>query len=132
MPEPIVVVYDGQCGFCTRALALVQHLDRWHVIRAHDAHEAGIRHALPMLSTADFENALFAVTSTGKVYRGYFAFKRLLRSLPLAWPVLPLFYVPGASFIGPRVYAWVARNRHKFGCESDVCEVVPAPDKPIR
>lgn len=85
-----------------------------------------------MLASADFENAMFAVTPAGDVDRGYFAFKRVLRSLPLAWPLLPLFYVPGSSLIGPRVYAWVARNRRKFGCETEVCEVPSRPDKPSR
>ena len=85
-----------------------------------------------MLAAADFDNAMFVVTPSGEVHRGYFAFKRLLRGMPLAWPLLPFFYIPGSSFIGPRLYGWVARNRKKFGCATDVCDVPPSPDKPSR
>lgn len=132
MSEPIALVYDGQCGFCKRSLDLLRRLDRAHVMRVHDAHAPGIRDTFPMLATADFENAMFAVTPSGEVYRGYFAFKYLLHSLSLAWPVLPLFYAPGSSLIGPRLYAWVARNRKRFGCETEVCDVPPSPDQPAR
>ena len=45
------------------------------------------------------------------------------------WPLIPLFYLPGSGVIGPRVYAWVARNRRRFGCESDVCETAPSPPR---
>ena len=132
MSELIDLVYDGQCGFCKRSLNLARRLDRSHVMRVHDSHDPGIKERFPMLATADFDNAMFAVTPSGEVHRGYFAFKRLLRSLPLAWLLLPLFYVPGSSLVGPRVYAWVARNRKKLGCESDVCEVPPSRNKPSR
>jgi hypothetical protein len=45
------------------------------------------------------------------------------------WPLIPLFYFPGTGIVGPRVYAWVARNRRRFGCESDVCEVPAVRDR---
>ncbi len=80
----------------------------------------------PELSGADFENAMFAVAPDRRVTRGFFAFRRILRESPLMWPLIPLFYLPGRGIVGPRVYAWVARNRRRFGCESDVCEMPPA------
>jgi predicted DCC family thiol-disulfide oxidoreductase YuxK len=78
-----------------------------------------------MLEGADFDQAMFAVTAQGKVFRGYFAFKEILRRLPLTWPLLPFFYLPGADAVGPRVYAWVARNRRRLGCTTDACEIPP-------
>jgi predicted DCC family thiol-disulfide oxidoreductase YuxK len=41
------------------------------------------------------------------------------------WPLLALLYFPGSRRLGPRVYAWVARNRHRLGCGSDVCDLPP-------
>ena len=61
----------------------------------------------------------------GAVFRGYFAFKEILRRLPLTWPLLLLFHLPGADAIGPRVYAWVARNRRRLGCTTETCELPP-------
>jgi hypothetical protein len=63
------------------------------------------------------------------VTRGFFAFRRILWESPLMWPLIPLFYFPGAGIVGPRVYAWVARNRRRFGCESDVCELPAVRDR---
>jgi len=116
MAEPIDIVFDGHCVFCTRALHMLRRLDVAHVMRQYDSHDTEvIRTRFPMLAGADFENAMFTVVR-GRVYCGYFALKWLLRGIPLAWPLLPLFYVPGSSAIGPRVYAWVARNRRRVGC----------------
>ena len=120
------IIYDGQCGFCVRSLRISRALDVRHRLRFHDANaRAQTVAAFPELRDADFENAMFAVSPDRRSYRGFFAFRRLIWESPLTWPLLPLFYLPGAGIIGPRVYAWVARNRGRFGCETDVCEPPP-------
>jgi predicted DCC family thiol-disulfide oxidoreductase YuxK len=122
------VVYDGRCGFCVRSLSVCRALDVRSALRYHDANARPQVHAaFPELAGADFENAMFAVTPDRRVARGFFAFRRILWESPLMWPLLPLFYFPGSGLVGPKVYAWVARNRGSFGCESDVCELPPAP-----
>jgi predicted DCC family thiol-disulfide oxidoreductase YuxK len=126
------VIYDGQCGFCVRSLKVCRALDVRGALRFHDANALQKVHGLfPELAHADFENAMFAVAPDRRVTRGFFAFRRILRESPLMWPLLPLFYLPGSGTIGPRVYAWVARNRGKFGCASDVCELPPAARDPL-
>ena len=127
MPEPIAIVYDGDCAFCTRSLRALQRLGGRGVMHLYDSHASELIAArFPMLADADFDNAMFAVTADGSVFRGYFAFKELLRKLPAAWPLLLLCDLPGAGVIGPWIYAWVARNRTRLGCGSEVCEL-PAP-----
>jgi predicted DCC family thiol-disulfide oxidoreductase YuxK len=32
-----------------------------------------------------------------------------------------LLRIPGALAIARRIYDWIARRRHRFGCESGVC-----------
>jgi predicted DCC family thiol-disulfide oxidoreductase YuxK len=131
MFSDISLVYDGHCGFCRRCLRFVQRLDVAHVLHAYDAHdEATVQTRFPMLRGADLLDAIYAVDDRGHTYRGFFAFRRLIWGSPLMWPLLPIFYFPGATLIGPRVYAWVARNRHSLGCETDVCDVPPAPGPP--
>ena len=70
-------------------------------------------------------SAMFTVSADRRVARGFFAFRRLAQESPLMWPALPILYFPGSGWIGPKVYAWVARNRHRLGCESEVCELPP-------
>lgn len=124
------VIYDGQCGFCVRSLKVCRALDVRRALRFHDANaRQQVFAQFPELSGADFENAMFAVAPDRRVTRGFFAFRSILWESPLMWPLIPLFYFPGTSIVGPRVYAWVAKNRRRFGCESDVCELPAVRDR---
>jgi predicted DCC family thiol-disulfide oxidoreductase YuxK len=126
------VIYDGRCGFCIRSLKVCRALDVRGALRYHDANaRPEVLQAFPELSNADFEHAMFAVSEDRRVSRGFFAFRRILRESPLMWPLLPLFYLPGSGIAGPRVYAWVARNRHRFGCGSEVCDLPSAGRDPL-
>lgn len=127
------VIYDGQCGFCVRALTLCRALDVRGALRFHDANALRQAHSLfPELRDADFDHAMFAVSPDRGVTRGFFAFRRILWESPLMWPLLLLFYFPGAGWMGPRVYAWVAKNRHRFGCDTEACDLPPPPRDPRR
>lgn len=119
--EKIHVIYDGQCLFCIRSLKLFRATDVASVYRFHDAHDGQVVETFPELKGADFDNAMFAVTENRTVYRGFFAFRRMIWSSPFTWWMIPIFYFPGATSLGTRLYAWVAKNRLKFGCRSEAC-----------
>jgi len=120
--EPVHVIYDGQCLFCIRSLKLFRAVDFMHVLDYYDAHdESRISMTFPELRDADFDNAMFVVTESREVSRGFFAFRRMIWGSPLTWLLIPIFYFPGAGFVGTRVYAWIAKNRLKFGCRSEAC-----------
>jgi len=122
MKERVYVIYDGQCRFCIRSLKLFSAADIFKIFRFYDAHdEPSVAALFPELHGADFDNAMFVVTERRAVYRGFFAFRRMIWSSPLLWPLIPVFYFPGATPVGTRLYAWVAKNRLKFGCQSDAC-----------
>jgi predicted DCC family thiol-disulfide oxidoreductase YuxK len=115
------IIYDGRCGFCIRALKVVRALDVRRKLSFHDSHGKDTLERFPVLRGADLDDAMYTVAAGEPPYRGFFAFRRLLWSSPVMWTLLPLFYFPGATLVGPRVYAWVARNRSRFGCGSEVC-----------
>ena len=125
------VIYDGRCGFCVRALRVCRALDVRSKLRYHDANaRQQVYGRFPELTGADFDDAMFVVAPDRRVSRGFFAFRRIIRESPLMWPLLLLFYFPGSGVLGPRLYAWVAKNRRSFGCSSDVCEV-PSGQRPL-
>jgi predicted DCC family thiol-disulfide oxidoreductase YuxK len=129
--EILDVVYDGQCGFCARSLALCARLARRSVFRLHDANDRNVMETrFPMLAVADTADAMFVVSGEGAVFRGFFAFRRMMWASPWLYPFLPFFYAPGASLLGPRLYAWVARHRRNFGCAAQACAVPPPPGPP--
>jgi predicted DCC family thiol-disulfide oxidoreductase YuxK len=121
------IIYDGHCAFCLRSLNIVRALDTRGVMRLHDAHQPETFDRFPELRGADVEDAMYTAVDGEPTYRGFFAFRRLAWAGPLLWPLLPIFYFPGASFIGPRVYALVARNRTRLGCRSNFCAVPATP-----
>jgi predicted DCC family thiol-disulfide oxidoreductase YuxK len=54
----------------------------------------------------------------------------MLREVPLGWPLWLLLQVPGMSWVGERVYGWIARNRYTINrllgvpvCETDSCAI---------
>src|SRR5262245_3527234 len=113
------VVYDGQCRFCASSLRLVGRLAPRDAFRLHDANDrAAIAARFPMLADADTDEAMFVVTDRGEVFRGFFAFRRMMWESRRLQLLLPLFYFPGAARLGPTVYAWVARNRRRMGCST--------------
>jgi predicted DCC family thiol-disulfide oxidoreductase YuxK len=129
-PLMIDIVFDGQCGFCVHALTRLRRMARRNVFRLHDANDReAVLARFPMLEGAALDEAVFAIAPRGDVFRGFFAFRRMLWASPWLFPLLVLFYAPGASLLGPRIYAWVSRRRRSLGCAAAACKV-PTPPRP--
>jgi predicted DCC family thiol-disulfide oxidoreductase YuxK len=116
------VIYDGHCGFCVKVLRVFGAIDVGHRLAFHDArHRSTVLAEFPQLRDADLDDAMFAVHGD-VVSRGFYAFRQLMWQGPFSWVLIPLFYAPGASFIGPRLYRWIASKRRMLGCEHS-CEI---------
>jgi len=109
-PGP-TLIYDGECGICTRSVALLRRWDREHVLQ-YVPFQDGARVerfgiALPALAAA-----MHLILPDGRVYAGADAAPELLRLLPgKRWLAAP-FRVPGVPPLARRVYAWIAARRH--------------------
>ncbi len=119
MTSQWTLIYDGECEFCRRQVDRVARWDRNERITPVPFQDADLsRYGL---SRAAAEEAMHLVSPREEVWRGAQAGREIVQLLPggklLSW----LFRLPGAMFIAERVYRWVARRRHRFGCESDVC-----------
>jgi predicted DCC family thiol-disulfide oxidoreductase YuxK len=120
MSGQLHVVYDGLCLFCVRSLRVVSALDVRNVLVFHDANDrARVVAQFPELADADLDDAMFVVDERRRVYRGFYGFRRIARSSPLTWLLVPLLYLPGIALVGERVYALIARNRGRIGCRVD-------------
>jgi predicted DCC family thiol-disulfide oxidoreductase YuxK len=114
------VVYDGLCRFCIRSIRVIRSLDVLRRVAFHDANDReAVAAAFPALADADLDDAMYAVDARGRRYRGFYAFRRLAWALPPVWWLIPLLYVPGVSFVGERIYGYIARNRSRLGCRVD-------------
>ncbi len=114
-----ILIYDGDCGFCRRQVAFVERYDARGLIEPIPFQAADLTHYGVTLEAT--EQAMHLVSPSGEVWRGAAAAREIFKLLPGARPLAWLFRLPGAMFIAERVYDWVARRRHRFGCDSEAC-----------
>src|SRR6266540_125221 len=109
-PKHPTLIYDGECGICQQAVALLRRWDREHVLHYIPFQDAvavaRFRIALPALAAA-----MHLILPDGRVYPGADAVPELLRLLPGKRWLAPLFRIPGVPPIARRVYAWIAVRR---------------------
>jgi predicted DCC family thiol-disulfide oxidoreductase YuxK len=112
------IVFDGSCGLCNRTVAVVKSLDLLHRVDILDCAHGWpeVHRRFPQLDRDQCLETMHAVDSSGHIRTGFGAYRGLAYILPLGWVTLPLFYLPGASIIGPRIYQAVADQRHNSGC----------------
>jgi predicted DCC family thiol-disulfide oxidoreductase YuxK len=119
--ERYAMLFDGDCGLCQHTVQVVRRLDvldRIDVLDvARDWPSVAVRY--PGLSQAACLEDMHVVTPRGDVEIGFDAYRAMARSIPAAWPLLPLLYLPGAHGIGRRVYRAVARHRRSSSCALD-------------
>jgi predicted DCC family thiol-disulfide oxidoreductase YuxK len=122
------VLYDGLCPVCCRTVRLLacfdlftrlQFLDFRHL----DLHDYNRRFGLN-LTSRDLEEEM-AVLFQGRVYRGFYAYRRIALALPAFWPLAPWLFLPGVSSLGVWVYGYVACHRLQCHWHDSHCPVQP-------
>ena len=140
------VIWDGDCGFCSRARYWVCLFDvdtrlDWRTFRSGAGASFGI-------SDADARQRIYLIQD-GECLSGFAAFKRILLLSPvwylagasilgagfLGWfrvlppAVLLVLFSPPIAPLGEALYALVSRNRHRLAAGS-TCGLDP-PDAPV-
>ena len=113
-----MLIFDGDCGFCQRSLGWALRLGI--TCEHRPSHQVDL--AAPGLSEQDGFEAAWYVDGDRRL-RGHEAIAGALRTSRHA-PVRWLGAVVGSRVLRPvavRVYAWVARNRHRLPGASDAC-----------
>lgn len=118
------VIYDGDCGICTRLAGFVRRRLRPDAeVRASQELDL----AAYGVTEAECAEALQYVTSAGRTYAAQDAVARLLLASRPVWrPAGAALLLPGVNALAGVVYRWVARNRYRLPGASDACAVPPA------
>jgi predicted DCC family thiol-disulfide oxidoreductase YuxK len=116
------VLYDGGCRLCVRSVRILHGLDFGGALEYLDLEDEAQAARVPGVTREQALAAMHVVDADGELYRGFFAVRRLARSLPALWPLLPVFHAPLSKRVGPRVYDRVARRRTRGGCGPSVGE----------
>ncbi len=121
-----LLLYDGQCGFCLESVKRLRIVDLFGWLDPLDFHaQPDLARLHPALTPERCRSEMMLLEPTGRLSGGFDAFARLTRKLPLLMGLAPAVHLPGAAWIGRRVYRWVARNRlllHRNpACASNQC-----------
>ena len=124
------VLYDGDCAFCRKSIALLKKLDwlgKLDYVNVRDTAQPILKE--PRIAAAPLLDQMHVLPGNGQtLYGGYRAARWLAWRLPLTWGIAPFLYLPGMTYLGQKVYLWIARNRFKIiPCEHGVCSM---PTKP--
>lgn len=119
------VFFDGMCPICKRSKRTIERLDWLGRFQFADIHDRTYAEAeLPGVSYADMLKQMYVKRPDGSHFGGFEAFRAMAPLLPLCWPVVPLMWLPGARFLGSRIYNWVARNRFRYAkCDDEFCNL---------
>ena len=117
-----VLVYDGDCGFCTRCVRVVERMHARADIVAWqfaDLPDLG-------LTQAEAADAVQWVESDGTVRGGHEAVAAVLMNAgKVWWPLGRVLLVPGVSWLAAKVYRLVADNRNRLPGGTPACALPP-------
>lgn len=127
----VTAIYDGYCVLCNQTKRIVTALDWRNQVEFLDIHNWNAVNA--RYPTLDYEVAMgqiHVVTPDGILHGGFEGVRRMMRVLPLAYPVWLVLHLPGLAWLGDKVYRFIARHRYRinkfFGapvCEDGRCKV---------
>ncbi len=133
MSISITSVYDGRCVICRASKAFVETFDWRHRVEFLDLHESALVTArYPALDHDAAMGEVHVYDRQGREFAGFLGTRRMLKEMPLTFPIWLLLQLPGMTALGARLYRWIACNRYAvnrlFGvdltpCEDDVCKV---------
>jgi predicted DCC family thiol-disulfide oxidoreductase YuxK len=124
-------IYDSRCVLCQQTRRTVKALDWLKRVEFLDIHEwETVVARVPDLEYEAAMGQIHVLADNGDLLGGFPAMRRLLRDLPLGVPFWLMFHLPGMNWLGPKVYAFIARHRYRinrfFGvdiCDDGVCQV---------
>jgi predicted DCC family thiol-disulfide oxidoreductase YuxK len=111
--ERLLVLYDGDCGFCAWALSWILRWDRARLLRPAPIQSEEGQRALAAVPQERRLASWHALDARGELRSGGDALPALFGRLPFAAPLAALaarFPVPAA-----RAYGWVAGHRTPLG-----------------
>ncbi len=120
----LTVIFDGQCGMCTRVVRQLHKMDRRGRLSFRPCQSVSLE-GVSGITPTQCLRAVWAIAEDGTIASGSDAFT-LIMSVLLnnRWPYR-IGRVPGIQHVMQFVYGWVADNRRKFPGETPWCQQHP-------
>ena len=126
MEELPTLVYDGDCGFCTRSVRVVERLPvRVRVVPWQEADLAALR-----TTEQRARHEVLWVPLRGRVRGGAAAVAELLKHSRFPWPLAGwLMSAPVLRGVAEFAYRRIAENRYRLPGATPACQL-PAAQRP--
>ena len=123
-----VIIYDGDCAFCSSSIRTLQRLiPRSPTMIPYQF----VNPADYGLTLEQCERALQYVAPDGRISAGHEAYRQMLIGLGGIYKLLGhLMRTPIYYGIANTVYRWVAKNRHKMPGGTPTCSLENRPKLP--
>ncbi len=121
-----IVLFDGQCKFCTKGIRSLQRLDFFNQLEFVSLHDPMVAIRFPDLTYDMLMDQMWIVGQNGKRYGGSDAVRYLTRRLPILYPFAPLLHFPGTSWFWRKAYQFVASRRYQIAgreCADGTCSI---------
>lgn len=126
-PQADVVIYDGQCRFCTGQVARLDRWDRAGRFAYLSLHDPEVARRYPDLDHDDLMRNMVVVEPSGRRHRGAEAVRYFTRVLPRLWWAAPVLHLPGTLPLWQWLYGKVAKTRYRWGriesCDNGTCRL---------
>ncbi|MFT8394958.1 thiol-disulfide oxidoreductase DCC family protein [Propionibacterium sp.] len=123
------LVFDGQCGFCTRCVMWIARRDRHSRVRLHPAQRAGVQDRFG-LTEADIRSTVWAFRS-GRRSSGAAAISLVLDAALGVRVCSAVHRLPGVHQVQEKVYQWVANHRYLLPGAAPWCNQHPGDCEPV-
>lgn len=111
------VIYDGDCGVCSRSVKLLARWDTNHELEIIPSQTPGVCERFPWIPARAYVESVQVIRrGDGRTWQAAAALEELLNVMPKGRVISWLFRIPFARPVVDRFYQWFARNRHKLGC----------------
>jgi predicted DCC family thiol-disulfide oxidoreductase YuxK len=116
-----VVLYDGQCGFCSRWVKYWAKTLRRHGFEIASLDEPWVAEKIEM-PHEELLTDVRLLTTDGQLISGADVYLYVTRRIWWAWAFYAIFSLPGFNRLIHVGYRWFARNRY---CVSHACKLRP-------
>lgn len=119
-----VLIFDGNCGMCTRVRNGLLRINRTGQLRTEPMQGSGVPQRVGVDSERLTESVWW-LDSSGDVFAGAKAMNAgVSTALGTTMPLM-LYRLPGIGPLQEAVYRWVAAHRYRFRGVTPLCESDP-------
>lgn len=126
MKQNPVVLFDGVCNLCNKAVQFIIQRDKNHLVKFSALQSETGRRLQQEYGLPPETISSIILIADGKAYTQSTAALKLCKYLTALWPLLYGFIIV-PTFIRDGVYRWVAKNRYQWFGRQDHC-MIPTPE----